>query len=81
MASICSGVRTDELDAVLLAQLAELGVLAQEAVARVDRVRIGDLRRSDDAHHVQVALLARRWADAHGLVGEAHVEALRSAVL
>ena len=65
----------DELDAVLLAQLAELGVLAQEPVTRVDRIGIGDLRRSDDAYHVEVALLARWGADAHGLIREAHMQA------
>ena len=70
------GQGADELDVMLLAQLAELGVLAQETVTRVDRIGVGDLGRRDDAHHVQVAVLARWWADAYGLVREAHVQAL-----
>ncbi len=67
--------RTNELDAVLLTDAAELGVLAEEAVAGVDGVRVGDLRRSDDPAHVQIAVLAGRRADANGLVGEAYVQA------
>ena len=33
-------------------------VLAEEPVAGVDGVRVGDLRRSDDPAHVQIAVLA-----------------------
>jgi hypothetical protein len=33
----------DELDAVILDRLHEIGVLGQEAVAGVDRLRAGDL--------------------------------------
>ncbi len=54
--------------------LRELGVLAQEPVARMNRVRAADLRRADDRRDVQVALLRGRRADADRLVGEANVE-------
>ena len=50
--------------------LGELRVLRQEAVARVDRVRAGLLRRGDDLVHVQVALGRGLPAEGEGLVGE-----------
>ena len=61
-----------------LADLGELGVLGEEAVARVDRVRAGDLGRRDDARDVQVAVARRRRADADVLVGEADVQRRRA---
>src|SRR5690606_16754278 len=66
----------DELDAVLLADAAELGVLAQEAVTGVDRIRVGDLGGGDDPRHAEVAVLAGRRPDADRLIGETHVQAL-----
>jgi hypothetical protein len=50
-----------------------VSVLGQEAVARVDRVGLRDLRRADQRGHVEVALLGRRRPDADRLVGEEHV--------
>ena len=69
------GTRADEGQAVRLDDLGELGVLAEEAVARVHRLRPGDLGRGDDRGHVQIALGRRRRADAHALVGHAHPHA------
>jgi hypothetical protein len=40
----------------------------------VDGVGRGDFCRADDRGDVEVALARRRGPDAHGLVGEAHVE-------
>ena len=60
---------------MLLADAAELGILAQEAVTRMNGIRVGDLRRRDDPAHVQVAVLTWWRADAHSLVGEANVQA------
>ena len=73
---ICCGRGPDEGDLAALADLGELGVLGQEAVARVDGVGAGDLGRGDDARDVQVALARRRRPDADLLVGEAHVQRL-----
>ena len=70
---IVSGARADEREAALLDALGEVGVLGQEAVARVDGDRVGDLGRADDRGHVEVAVARRRRADADGLVGEQHV--------
>ena len=50
-------------------------VLGEEAVAGVDGVGVGDLGRADDRGDVEVDSSARR-ADAHRLVGEAHVQAV-----
>ena len=48
------GGRADEGDALLAAATSQAGVLAEEAVAGIDRVGVGLLRRGDDALHVQV---------------------------
>ena len=70
------GPRPDELDAGGFANLGEAGVLAQEAVARMDGVHVGDFRGADDGGDVQVAAGALGRADADGLVGETHVRAV-----
>ena len=56
---------------------ANFGVLGEKAVARVDRVGAGDLGGGDDRRDVEVALRRAARADAHRLVGEAHVERAR----
>ena len=69
------GRRADERDVALLADLGEVGVLGQEAVARMDRVGVGDLGRRDDRRRCSRYEAARRGGpDADVLVGEAHVE-------
>ena len=70
------GGRTDEGDAVLLQDLGEARVLRQEAVARMDGVGAGDLAGGEQARDVEIALGRRRRADAHALVGEAHVHGI-----
>ena len=65
--------RADEDEAGLLDALGEVGVLRQEAVAGVDGFGVGDLGRGDDRRYVEVAQAGRGGADAHRLVGEAHV--------
>jgi hypothetical protein len=66
----------DERDVGRGAGFRELRVLGQEAVARVDRVGAGDLGGRDDARDAQVRVARRRGADAHVVVGEAHVQGL-----
>ncbi len=68
--------RPDPAEVALLEHLGEVGVLGQEAVARVDGVGAGDLGRGDDAGDVEVALLRRRRPDADRLVGVEHVQRL-----
>src|SRR5215218_9795300 len=68
------GRRTDEGDVRGGADLGELGVLRQEAVAGMDRVGTGDLRGGDDAWNLEVRVARRRGPDAHVVVGEAHVK-------
>ena len=67
------GLRPDERDAVLLDDLGEARVLRQKAVARMDRLRAGDLARRDDRGNVQIGLRRRRRADAHALIGQPHM--------
>ncbi len=71
---MADGRRPDELDVAARADLREVRVFAQEAVAGMNRIRIADLRGADDAVDLQIALVARAGADADGLVGELHVE-------
>ena len=63
-----------KLDVAGLADLSEVGVLGQKAVAGMNRVGAGDLGGADDRRNVQVAVGAGRRADADVLVGEADVE-------
>ena len=72
------GLRADEDEAGALDLLGEVRVFRQEAVTRVDRLRVGDFRRGDDRRDVEIALRRRRRADAHRLVRERDV--LRVAV-
>ena len=67
------GLRADEHEARALDLVGEVGVLGQEAVTRMDRLRVGDFRRGDDRRNVQVALRRRRRADAHRFIGERDV--------
>ena len=74
IARIALARRADEDDAGPLAGLGQSGVLAQEAVARVDGVAAGPLGDVDDLVDAQVALARGRRADGVRLVGHAHVE-------
>ena len=67
------GRGADEGEAAGFDALGEVGVLGQEAVAGVDGLGVGHLGGRDDGRHVQVALRRGGWADADGLVGQAHV--------
>ncbi len=67
------GGGADELDLAVAAHGREVRVLGEEAVARVDRVDIGDLGRADDARDVEVRLVRGALADADGAVGEFQV--------
>ena len=51
----------DELDLATAADLGEVGVLGQKAVARVDRLHVADLGGADHAVDLQVAV-RRPWA-------------------
>ena len=76
------GRRTDKLDVRGAADLGEVGVLAQQPVAGMNRFHIGDLGGRDHGRHIQVAVGQPRRTDADGFVGEAHVQrvAVRLAV-
>ena len=56
------------------ADFGEVGVLAQQSVAGMDGVHVGDFRRADHGRNVEVAFAQPRRADADGLVGKAHVQ-------
>ena len=68
------GGGTDERETGAIADLGELGVLRQEAVAGMDRGRSRDLRRRDDPGDVEIALAAGRRPDTDVLVGESDVQ-------
>ena len=67
------GARADEHEAALFYALGEIGVLGQKSVAWMDGLGIGHFGCADDRGNVEVALLRRRRADAHGLVSQPHV--------
>src|SRR5690606_19103414 len=68
--------RPDEHDVRPLADLRELGVLREEPVPGMDRVRPRDLRRRDQPRDVQIAVPRQRRTDAHILIRETHVQRL-----
>jgi len=71
------GGRTDEHEPVFLADLGEVGVLGQEPVPRMDRLRAADERGRHDRRDVHVALARRRGSDTDRFVGEVHRKAMR----
>ncbi len=68
------GRRADERDVRSLAHLGEIRVLGKESVAWMDRVHVGDFGGADHLRDIQVAFAGARRPDAHGFVGEAHVQ-------
>ena len=66
------GARADEGDAEFLAHLRHVGVLGEEAVAGMDRVAPGQLRRRDDRRPPQIRLRRRPRPDADRLVRQLH---------
>ena len=68
--------RSDERDVGGADLLGELGVLGEEAVARMDGVGPGDFGGGDEARDVEVTVAARGAADADVVVGEADVQRL-----
>ena len=65
--------RADEGEAMRFHHLGESGVLAEEAVARMNGVGARDGGGREDVRDVEVALTRGRGADAHAFVGEAHM--------
>jgi hypothetical protein len=65
--------RADELDVARAADLGEVGVLREEAVAGVDGLDVADLGGADEAGDVQVAFRGGGGADADGFVRQAQV--------
>ena len=64
---------TDEDNALFFHPLGKAGVLAQEAVAGMHRLRAGLLADGNDFFSLQVALTAGRGPDVNSLVGQRYV--------
>ena len=69
------GGRPDETDVAARADFREMGVFREETVPRMNGVHVTDLGGADETVDLQVAVAARRRADANGLVGKLDVEA------
>src|SRR6266481_10027631 len=66
--------RPNELDLRTLTYLGEVGVLAQQPIAGMDGVNIGDFRRADHCGNIEIAL-RRAWrANADGFIGKTDVQ-------
>ena len=72
-AAIALTRRADELDLAAAADLGEVGVLGEEAVAGMNRLHVGDLGGGDDARDVEIGLGRRGGADADRLVGQLQI--------
>ena len=68
--------RADKLDFGRLAHFGEIGVLAQETVARMNGIDVGDLGRADHRRNVEIAARALCGTNANGFIGESHVQAV-----
>src|SRR5581483_4273215 len=66
------GGRPDVVESVVPADLRQVGVFGQEAVAGMHRVRAAAQRGLDDGWDAEVASLGRGGADLHRLVGVLH---------
>ena len=66
--------RPNELDAARPAHFREVGVLAQQPIAGMDRIHIGDFGRADHRRNVEVAVGQPRRPNANRFVGKAHVQ-------
>ena len=64
---------TDELDLATAADLGEMGVLGQKAVARMNRLHVADLGGADHPVDLQVAVGGLGRTDAIGFVGQVQV--------
>ena len=62
--------RPDELDLATAANLGEMGVLGQKAVARMNRLHVADFGGADDPVDLQVAVGGLGRTDAIRLVGQ-----------
>ena len=63
----------DEDNALFFHAFGELGVLAQETIARVHRLRAGLFARGNDLFGQQITLAAGRGADVDRLVGKLYM--------
>jgi hypothetical protein len=71
------GLRANEADVAVLADLGEVGVLGEEPVAGVNGIDVRNLGCADDAIDPQVTLSAGRAADADGFVRHLGVHGVR----
>ena len=60
----------DEFDLASAANLGEVSVFGKKAIARMDRLHIGDLGGADDARDLEIAFGGDGRADADRLIGE-----------
>ena len=67
------GIGADEHEAVLDHHLREIGVLREEAVAGMDRMRARDLGRGENGDLVEIGFARRRRPDAHARIRQPDV--------
>ncbi len=68
--------RADEDEAGSFHRFGKIGVLRQEAIARMDGLGSRRLGGGDDLVASEIAFGRRRWTDVHGLVGVRHMQRL-----
>ena len=66
------GGGADEYQIVVSACACEIGILGQEAIARMHSLATRGSCRGDDVRHIQVRLASRSRANAYGFVGIAN---------
>src|SRR5579862_9562256 len=69
-------LRADKLDLGCFTDLGEIGVLAQKAVAGMNRIDIRNFSGTDHRRYIQVAARAFCRPNTNGLIGEAYMQAV-----
>ncbi len=68
---------SNENETAFLDLFGEVRVFREKPVARMDGLGVGDFGSADNGGYVEVTLVRGRRADAHGLIGKAHIFRLR----
>ena len=70
------GLGTYPRDIVRLDDLGEFGVFREEAITRMDRIRMTHLGCRNDVRYIEIAVGGGGRADADGMVGQAHMHSI-----
>ncbi len=68
--------RPDEFNTSVRQSLTEIGILGEEAIARMNSFRTGILTSLNDLVTQQIGFCCRRWAEMNSFIGHLHVQSV-----